>query len=184
MLQAMRRKQLASTNRALSRWLRSHHDDLRRLNEQHPQIPAAALRDTPEDRFTTPAVLPRDKLNPWSQVTFTLKGLPPPVFMTITVRIFEPTPDTITKLTPFHSGRLIFPISADIFPIRPSIRLQSRCYFLGATTFVAPVGCDACAVFCRSLSVRECSGRAFLVFAASFAIVRASGFGMTCTEVR
>ena len=92
MLQAMRASLFASPTAALIRCMRSrarqpiaeaevrptmwaHHDDPRRLNEQHPQISAAAFSDAAEDLTSSGAVLPGNQPHPSRKITPAIKCL-------------------------------------------------------------------------------------------------------------
>lgn len=55
--------------------MQSHHDDLRRLNEQHSQIPAAALRYASTHCSSSGAILSGHKSNPGRKIASAIKGL-------------------------------------------------------------------------------------------------------------
>src|SRR5438552_11937118 len=55
--------------------LRTHEDDVGRLDEERAQILAAALGDAPEDRLATGAVLPGHETQPRAKVTAAFEGL-------------------------------------------------------------------------------------------------------------
>ncbi len=55
--------------------VRSHQNDLGRLNEQHPQVSAAALGDASQHRSATRTVLPWDRSQPSGKVSASVKSL-------------------------------------------------------------------------------------------------------------